>query len=62
EPLEKGVTATLPFIYGGDAYIPKISRTYIDTCDLILNIRVEIVQANRFSQIWGIDAIPQGGS
>lgn len=62
EPLEKGVTATLPFIYGGDAYIPKISRTYIDTCDLILNIRVEIIQANRFSQIWGIDAIPQGGS
>ncbi|HNZ78077.1 MAG TPA: hypothetical protein PKG96_00530 [Bacilli bacterium] len=62
EPLEKGVLASLPFIFGGDAYLPRISRTYIDTCDLILNIKVEIVQANRFSQIWGIDEIPHGGS
>ena len=62
EPLAKGVKVSLPFIFGGDSYLPKISRTYIDTCDLTLNIKVEIVQANRFSQIWGIDAIPYGGS
>jgi len=62
EPLEKGVQVSLPFIFGGDSYLPKISRTYIDTCDLTLNIKVEIVQANRFSQIWGIDEIPHGGS
>ena len=62
EPLEKGTEVTLPFIFGGDSYIPKISRTYSDTCDLILNIRLEVVQANRFSQIWGIEEIPTGGN
>lgn len=62
DPLPKGVTVTIPFVFGGDAYLPKISRTYIDTCDLILNIRVEVVQANRFSQIWGITEIPTGGN
>lgn len=61
-PLQKNTEVTLPFIYGGDSYIPKISRVYSDTCSLVMNIRVEVVQANRFSQIWGITSIPDGGN
>lgn len=61
EMLEVG-SYTLPFIYGGYGYIPKVSISYYDTCQLLINFRVEVVQANRYQEVWNITDIPSGGN
>ena len=51
---------TIEFIVkGSSSYIPKISSYYSETCEVTLALEVEIVQANRFEALWGIEEIPQ---
>lgn len=47
------------FIESGVPYLPKINSFLVETCDLNLGVSVQVVQANRFQEIWGIDEIPQ---
>lgn len=50
---------TFSFIEGGSFYTPKVSSYFIETCEVTLALEVEVVQANRFEALWGIEEIPQ---
>lgn len=55
--INKGLS-TIPFIDGAEGYNISTSRNYIETCDAILGLQVELVQANRWEAIWGISSLP----
>ena len=57
--IEKGTEAEIPFIDEGVAYGSSLSSYYVETCDVNISISVQVVQANRFEALWGIDSIPQ---
>jgi len=43
-------------ISGGDAYPVRSNSAIDETCNLYFDFNFEIVQANRFSEVWGIDS------
>ncbi|MCF7930289.1 MAG: hypothetical protein K9L02_02140 [Acholeplasmataceae bacterium] len=53
--IPKGVTTTFDFIQSGDPYIVKNNEVFTETCFLYIDLMIDVVQANRFSEIWGID-------
>lgn len=54
--VSKSNTETLYHIIdGGDAYAVRSNEAIEEECYLYFDIVVEIVQANRFSEVWGIE-------
>ncbi len=50
---------TIPLILNkGYTYNIRSNDIYSETCEVTLNIKVEMVQANRIEAFWGIDTIP----
>ena len=57
--IEEGTDEVIPFIISGESYISKTSSHYIETCEVNISISVQVVQANRYEALWGIESIPQ---
>ncbi len=53
--IPKGSANLISFIIGGDPYPVRNNEVFVETCALHLNVLVDIVQANRFSEVWNID-------
>lgn len=51
----------IPFIVAGVGIDTGDSIRYTDDYRVIVDFVCDVVQANRFQEIWGIDAIPNGG-
>ena len=49
----------IPFITGGINYRPKDSVSFYEICEVNVSSIAEMVQANRFEQLWGITEIPK---
>lgn len=52
--LEKGQTYNIDFISGGIPYPIRSTTAYYEECTVYLDFLVDVVQANRATQIWGI--------
>ncbi len=50
--LGSGSTTLIHFIDSGDPYLTRETEIYYETCFVSLRFLVEVVQANRFSEIW----------
>lgn len=50
--------SSLSFITSADSIIPRTSYIYVESYELKLSFRVEMVQSNRFEEVWGISSIP----
>lgn len=48
-------TTTFDIIQSGDKYIVKNNEVFTEVCYLYIDLMIDVVQANRFSEIWGID-------
>lgn len=58
--IDKGTKKlNIPFIISGIPYEPKKSSAYAETCEVVFGTSIQVVQANRFQEIWGITNIPQ---
>jgi len=53
--VRKGETSTIHLIDGGDAYAIRQNEIYSETCFVNLKFVIEVVQANRFAEIWSLD-------
>lgn len=51
----KEATTIIPFIQSGDEYVVKNNEVFYEVCYLHINLIVDVVQANRFVELWGID-------
>ena len=57
--IEKGEgELSIPFLEQISAYNPKTSSYYVEVCEVNLSISVQVVQANRYEALWGIQSIP----
>jgi hypothetical protein len=52
--LEKNQTYVIEFIVGGTPYLTQNTDAYFEDCIVHLDFLLDIVQANRFSPVWGI--------
>ena len=50
-----GETTTFDIIQSGDKYLVKNNEVFSEVCYLYIDLTIDVVQANRFSEIWGID-------
>ena len=57
--IEEGFEDVIPFVLGGKAYASNLSSFYVETCAVHISISVQVVQANRYEALWGIESIPQ---
>ncbi len=53
--IPKGQPTTINFIQSGDPYAVRINEVFTETCYIHLDLIVDVVQANRFSEVWNID-------
>jgi hypothetical protein len=53
--LEKNKTTVIRLIEGGDRYITRSNEVFTESVFVYVDLRIEVVQANRFSEVWGID-------
>lgn len=53
--IPKGQPTTINFIQSGDPYAVRINEVFTETCYIHLDLMVDVVQANRFSEVWNID-------
>ncbi len=53
--LEKNKTTVIRLIDGGDRYITRTNDVFTESAFVYIDLRIEVVQANRFSEVWGID-------
>ena len=49
----------IPFITSGYNYKPKDSASFYEICTVNVSSIAEMVQANRFASLWGINEIPK---
>lgn len=56
EVLTKNQTTVIHLIDGGDGYPTRSNEIFYETCQINLRFIVDVVQANRFSEIWSIDS------
>ena len=54
--IPKNEVTTIHFITGGDAYPARSNEVFDETIYVYLDIRVDVVQANRFVEKWGISS------
>ncbi|MBU1141325.1 MAG: hypothetical protein KKG64_02255 [Firmicutes bacterium] len=55
EVLPKDEITTIHFIDGGDSYPTRENEIYYETCLINLRMIIDVVQANRYADIWSID-------
>jgi len=55
ELLIKNQTYRFDVIVGGDPYPVRANHLYIETCVVKLGMMIEVIQANRFEELWGLD-------
>ncbi|MBN2300660.1 MAG: hypothetical protein JXC31_05685 [Acholeplasmataceae bacterium] len=55
EIIPKGDSTVIDFIQSGDGYNVRINEVFTETCYLHLDLMIDVVQANRFSEVWNID-------
>ncbi|PKK94027.1 MAG: hypothetical protein CVV61_01665 [Tenericutes bacterium HGW-Tenericutes-6] len=53
--IDKNETVMINLISGGKPYLVRENDLYVETCVIRIGLEVELVQANRFYEIWGID-------
>ena len=53
--ITSGETTSFDIIQSGDKYLVKNNEVYSEVCYLYIDLMIDVVQANRFSEIWGID-------
>lgn len=53
--LQKNETVTFTLIDGGRPYLVRENDLYVETCVIRIGLVVELVQANRYHEVWGID-------
>ncbi len=51
----KNSKITIPVISSGDPYTVRSNSVLYEECYLYFDIKLDIVQANRFSEVWGIE-------
>ena len=57
--LNKGVNVNeIDFISGAEKYPTKNNYLFRETCYVYLKVKLEVVQLNRYTQIWNIGSIP----
>ncbi len=56
EVLNKNVTTTIHLIDGGSMYPVKHNDIYSESCSVHLKLVVDVIQANRFPELWGLDS------
>ena len=54
-PISKG-TSNITLIDGGTLYGVKNNNTYSETCRVNFNVSVELIQINRYKEVWGIES------
>ncbi len=52
--IRKDFSTTLHIIDGGDPYPIRVNEVFNETVYVYIDLSIELVQANRFSQIWGL--------
>jgi hypothetical protein len=52
--LEKGQTYNIDFIIGGIPYPIRSTTAYFEECTVYMDFLVDVVQANRAAEVWGI--------
>ncbi len=45
----------IPIINGGDSYTVRTNSVLYEECYVYFDVYIDLVQANRFSEVWGID-------
>jgi len=55
EIILKGQTIEIPFIESGDRMTVRTNEVFIEEIYVYIDLRIDIVQANRFVEVWGID-------
>ena len=53
--VQKNQLITIPFIGGGDRITVRNNDVFYEEVYVYIDLRIDIVQANRFSEVWGID-------
>lgn len=53
--VQKNQLITIPFIEGGDRITVRNNDVFYEEVYVYIDLRIDIVQANRFSEVWGID-------
>ncbi len=56
ETLTKNEDTTIHLIDGGDGYQTRENEIYYETCYVYLRFSVEVIQANRFAELWSLEA------
>ncbi len=46
---------TIPLIHGGSPYTVRTNSVLFEECYVYFDIYIDLVQANRFAEVWGID-------
>lgn len=52
--VSKGNEITIPIIEYGDPYTIRVNSVLYEECYMYIDIELDIVQANRFAEVWGI--------
>ncbi|MFH0766589.1 MAG: hypothetical protein V1920_00670 [Bacillota bacterium] len=55
EVVPKEVTTMIDFIQSGDAYFVRDNEIFYEVCYLHIDLMIDVVQANRFAELWNID-------
>ncbi|MCF7930927.1 MAG: hypothetical protein K9L02_05420 [Acholeplasmataceae bacterium] len=55
EVLQKNEETIIHLIDGGDGYPTRENEIYSETCFVHLRFSVDVVQANRFAELWSLD-------
>ena len=56
--LNRGDHNNIPFITSCENYAPKTSTLFVETCQVNIAVVTQVVQANRYQEVWGITHIP----
>lgn len=55
EVLKKNTLYRYDVIIGGDPYPVRNNNYYTETCTVRLGLIIDVIQANRFQELWGLD-------
>jgi len=57
EVLNKNTLYHYEVIIGGDPYPVRSNDLYIETCTVRLGLIIDVIQANRYVELWGLEEI-----
>lgn len=56
EVIPSSETITIPIIDGGDSYTVRSNTVLYEECYVYIDLFIDLVQANRFAEVWEIDS------